>query len=308
MFPATLRQLRYFEAVARLGHFGRAAEACTISQPALSMQIKELEEALGSALVERATRQVRLTPLGEDVARRAAGILRAVDELDEAARAARGPLSGRLGIGIIPTIAPYLLPALTARLARTHPALDLHVREAITSRLIEDVAEGGLDAAILALPVSSPALTEMALFTEAFVLVRPAADAALPVPDQAALRAMKLLLLEEGHCFRNQALAFCAPNGARPQAVMEASSLTTLVAMVGAGLGVTLIPDMAVPLETRSAEVAAARFPTPEPTRTVGMVWRRSSPLAGQYRELAEAVAVAAGHVHCPAAAPPAKN
>lgn len=295
MFPATLRQLRYFDAVARLGHFGRAADACAISQPALSMQIKELEDLLGAVLVERGARQVRLTPLGEAVAMRVAGILRAVDDLGEAVRASRGPLSGRLRVGIIPTIAPYLLPALTAQLARTHPGLDLEVREALTSRLISDVAQGLLDTAILALPVSEPALTEVALFRETFLLVRQAGDAAMPVPDPAGLRAMKLLLLEEGHCFRDQALAFCAPNGLQPRTVMEASSLTTLVAMVGAGLGVTLVPEMAVALETRSAGVTAARFPAPEPTRTVGMVWRKSSPLSEQFHRLAESVKDAAG-------------
>jgi LysR family transcriptional regulator, hydrogen peroxide-inducible genes activator len=294
MFQVTLKQLRYFDAVARHSHFGRAAAACAISQPALSMQIKELEDALGAMLVERGARQVRLTPFGEETARRVRDILHSVDELGDFARASRDRLTGRLRIGMIPTIAPYLLPAVIASLSRTHPELDIHVREALTSRLIEELAEGRLDTAILALPVSEPALAEIPLFTENFLLVRPTADTALPVPGPEALREMKLLLLEEGHCFRDQALAFCDMDSAQPREVMDASSLATLVQMVGAGLGVTLIPEMAVSLETRSAEVSVARFADPQPSRTVGMVWRKASPLVGPFLQLSEAVAEAA--------------
>ena len=293
MLQATLKQLRYFDAVARHSHFGRAAAACAISQPALSMQIKQLEEVLGAVLVERGARQVRLTRFGEEAARQVHEILRSVDELGDLARASRNHLTGRLRIGMIPTIAPYLLPAVIGNLNRTHKELEVHVREALTSRLIEELAAGRLDTAILALPVSEPALAEIPLFTENFLLVRPAADAALPVPGPAALREMKLLLLEEGHCFRDQALAFCAPDGGGPREVMDASSLATLVQMVGAGLGVTLIPEMAVALETRSAEVSVARFADPQPTRTVGMIWRKASPLVGPFLQLSEIVAEA---------------
>lgn len=293
MFQVTLKQLRYFDAVARHNHFGRAAAACAISQPALSMQIKELEDALGAILVERGARRIRLTQFGEDAAQRVREILRSVDELGDFARASRDRLTGRLRIGMIPTIAPYLLPTVIANLNRTHPELDIHVREALTSRLIEELAEGRLDTAILALPVSEPALAEIPLFAENFLLVRPAADAASPVPGPEALREMKLLLLEEGHCFRDQALAFCDIESTRPREVMDASSLATLVQMVGAGLGVTLIPEMAVALETRSADVSVARFADPQPTRTVGMVWRKASPLVGPFLQLSEAVAEA---------------
>jgi LysR family hydrogen peroxide-inducible transcriptional activator len=294
MIQMTLKQLRYFDAVARHGHFGRAAAACAISQPALSMQVKELEVALGAVLVERGARQVRLTKFGEETAQRVRAILRSVDELGDFARASRDRLAGRLRIGMIPTIAPYLLPAVIARLSRTHKELDVHVREALTSRLIEELTEGRLDTAIVALPVSEPALAEIPLFTENFLLVRPAADADAPVPGPEALREMKLLLLEEGHCFRDQALAFCDIESTQPREVMDASSLATLVQMVGAGLGVTLIPEMAVALETRSAEVSVARFADPQPSRTVGMVWRKSSPLVGPFLQLSEAVAEAA--------------
>jgi LysR family hydrogen peroxide-inducible transcriptional activator len=294
MIQMTLKQLRYFDAVARHGHFGRAAAACAISQPALSMQIKELEVALGAVLVERGARQVRLTKFGEETAQRVRAILRSVDELGDFARASRDRLAGRLRIGMIPTIAPYLLPAVIARLSRTHKELDVHIREALTSRLIEELTEGRLDTAILALPVSEPALAEIPLFTENFLLVRPASDADAPVPGPEALREMKLLLLEEGHCFRDQALAFCDIESTQPREVMDASSLATLVQMVGAGLGVTLIPEMAVALETRSADVSVVRFADPQPSRTVGMVWRKASPLVGPFLQLSEAVAEAA--------------
>ncbi len=294
MTDLSLRQLRYFDALARHGHFGRAAEACAISQPALSMQIKELEETLGAALFDRSARQVHLTPLGEAFAQRTRGILRSIDELEDLARASRERFVGRLRIGVIPTIAPYLLPAVVERLSQSYPGLDVHVRETVTQRLIEELAEGRLDAALVALPVSEPSLTEVALFTESFVLVRPAADADEPVPEIEALRDMRLLLLEEGHCFREQALACCNMSSTKTRELLEGSSLSTLVQMVSAGIGVTLIPEMAVPIETRSASVGIARFRAPEPTRTVGIVWRRSNPLAREFNRIAEIVREAA--------------
>lgn len=286
----TLRQLRYFEALARHGHFGRAAAACSISQPALSVQIRDLEADLGAPLFERSARQVRLTALGDACLGRVRAILRGVDELEEIARAAQGELAGRLRLGVIPTIAPYLLPRLFGRLAESHAGLDIHIRETLTPRLIQELHEGRIDAAILALPVSEPGLEEVALFEESFVFVRPLAEADRPVPDGEALQKMRLLLLEEGHCFRDQALSFCKLNAAVPREGLDGSSLTTLVQMVGAGLGVTLIPEMAVPVETRSAEVCVTRFNDPQPARTIGMVWRSSSPLSEQFLRVAEAV------------------
>jgi LysR family hydrogen peroxide-inducible transcriptional activator len=290
MHKLSLRQLRYFDALARHAHFGRAAEACAISQPALSMQIKELEEILGAVLVERGARQVRLTAIGEATAERVRDILRSVDDLGDFARALSGRLAGRLRIGMIPTVAPYLLPTVMGNIARDHPELDVHVREALTSRLLAELADGRLDTAIVALPVGEPSLTEVAVFEEAFVLVRPASDAGRAVPSREMLRQMKLLLLEEGHCFRDQALSFCDPSAAGPRELLDASSLSTLVQMVGAGIGVTLIPEMAVAVETRSAPVSVCRFADPQPSRTIGMVWRRTSPLAEQLRQLTELV------------------
>ncbi|MFG1421392.1 hydrogen peroxide-inducible genes activator [Roseixanthobacter liquoris] len=287
----TFKQLRYFEALARHGHFRHAAEACGISQPALSMQIKELEREVGTELFERGPRQVRLTRFGEAFAPRIRDILRSIDELGDLARASRDRLMGRLRIGVIPTVAPYLLPTLLGNLSRLHEGLDIHVRETQTPRLLQELEDGRLDTAIVALPASEPSLMEIPLFTESFVLVRPGADAGKPVPDPDALREMRLLLLEEGHCFRDQALSFCNVDiRATPRDFLEASSLSTLVQMVDAGIGVTLIPEMAVTVETRSASVSVVRFGNPQPSRTIGMVWRRTSPLAKQLFQISEVV------------------
>jgi LysR family hydrogen peroxide-inducible transcriptional activator len=290
----TLKQFRYFEAVARLRHFGRAAEDCAISQPALSMQIKELEQSLGLPLLERGTRGLRLTGFGDVFLAHARKILASVAEVEALALAASGSPSGMLRLGVIPTIAPYLLPAVITRLERDFPGLALLPRETVTQRLLEELLEGRLDAAILALPVSEPALAEMPLFVERFVLVRPLADRDRPVPDRETLGEMRLLLLEEGHCFRDQALSFCSVPAARPREILDGSTLSTLVQMVGAGIGVTLIPEMAVPIETRSAPVATARFPDPQPLRRIGMVWRRSNPLERRFLQIADTVRAAA--------------
>ncbi len=293
MMGLTLKQLRYFEAVARHGHFGRAADTCAISQPALSMQIKELETELGTTLFERGARQVRLTHFGELFAQRARTILRDVEELGDLARASQGRLVGRLRIGVIPTVAPYLLPTIIGHLGRWNPDIDLHLRETVTPRLIEELMDGRLDTAVVALPVSEAEFAEVALFSEDFVLVRPSEDADKPVPNRESLREMRLLLLEEGHCFRDQALSFCNMTSVRPRELLDGSSLTTLVQMVGAGIGVTLIPDMAVAVETRSAPVSIARFDGAQPSRTIGMIWRKTSPISGQLRQLAEVVRAA---------------
>ena len=284
----TLKHLRYFEALARHRHFGRAAGAVSISQPALSLQMKELEDILGAPLLERGPRQIRLTELGEDFTLRARDILRSVDELAALARASSWPLSGRLRIGIIPTIAPYLLPQLLRQLGKRFPDLALHPREAVTAKLVRDLAEGRLDVALVALPVSEPWLTEHPLFDESFLLVRPLSHSAVPVPRLEDLAQMPLLLLEEGHCFRDQALAACKLPRTPAGEIMEGSSLSTLVQMVAAGLGVTLIPEMAARVEGRAAPVVVQRLADPQPTRRIGLVWRQSNPLADSYRALAE--------------------
>lgn len=290
MTNITIKQLKYFEALAKHSHFGRAAATCSISQPALSVQIKELETELGKGLFERGPRQVRLTPFGTEFAVRVREILQAFDELGDFARAAQPQLAGRFRLGVIPTIAPYLLPSLIGDLATSHPNLDLHVRETLTPRLVQELHEGQIDTAIVALPVSEAAFTELPLFSEKFVLVRPLSAAGWPAPDADTLRDMRLLLLEEGHCFRDQALSFCSSGPALPRDGLDGSSLSTLVQMVGAGIGVTMIPEMAMAVEARSAPVDCAHFSDPQPGRTVGMIWRKTNPLAPQLREIAEVV------------------
>ncbi|MFW2586936.1 hydrogen peroxide-inducible genes activator [Sagittula sp. SSi028] len=288
MINVTLKQLRYFEALAQHGHFGQAANACAISQPALSVQIRDLELELGQPLVERGARQVRLTAFGENVLQRASAILRQTEELGDFSRSASGSMMDRLRLGIIPTIAPYLLPRLIGNLAAEFPGLEVSVRETVTPRLIEELHASRIDAALVALPVSEPGLTEMPLFDESFVLVRHQSEANRPVPDGEALAQMRLLLLEEGHCFRDAALSFCQIGSAMPRDGLDGSSLTTLVQMVGVGLGVTLIPEMAVAVETQSAPVAVTRFEAPQPSRSIGFVWRKASPLAEQFARIAD--------------------
>jgi LysR family hydrogen peroxide-inducible transcriptional activator len=294
MINLTLKQMRYFDALARQGHFGRAAHACAISQPALSMQIQEMERTLGMPLLERGARGVTLTPFGQDVL----GRLREVSAdrgRDRGQRARGARLAVRRGAAGRDPDGRALCPAAhRGRLTARYPGLDLHLRETVTSRLIGELAEGSLDAAILALPVGETAFEEVPLFTETFVLVRPGADRGRPVPSPERLREMRLLLLEEGHCFRDQALSFCNMASNAPREMMDGSSLSTLVQMVGAGLGVTLIPEMAVDIETRSADVSVDGFDAPGPERTIGMIWRRSSPLSEQLRELSGIVREAA--------------
>ncbi|SMY10122.1 LysR substrate-binding domain-containing protein [Flavimaricola marinus] len=290
MADITIRHLKYFDALARHRHFGRAADDCGISQPALSVQIKALEDKLGTPLLERGAKSLRLTVFGEAFVTRAREIIRSVDELGDMARASHGPLVGTLRFGVIPTVAPYFLPRFIKCLAREYPALDPRPREAVTQKLIEGLTGGDLDTAIVALPISEPILHEELMFEEEFVLVRPVSEADKPVPNAALLKEMRLLLLEEGHCFRDQALSYCDPTSSIPRDLMEGSSLSTLVQMVGAGIGVTLIPEMAVPIETRSAPVAVSRLSNPTPSRAIGMVWRKTNPLSEQLQRISRTV------------------
>jgi LysR family hydrogen peroxide-inducible transcriptional activator len=286
----TLKHLRYFDALARYQHFGRAAEACSISQPALSLQVKELETVFGTALVERSAPRIRLTTVGKDFISKGRQILLAVEELEDLMRASKDPLSGRLRFGIIPTVAPYLLPEILLALSELYPGLELEVRETKTKSLIEDLSGGLLDFAVVALPISEPNLKEFALFEEEFALVRPIEDAEKQIPSPKLLQTMGLLLLEEGHCFRDQALSVCQISKVRPQQLMEGNSLSTLVQMVGAGMGVTLIPEIGISLEARSSDVSIVRFPNPAPKRTIGMVWRTTNPLSVQLTEIGEII------------------
>lgn len=286
----SLRQLRYLEALATHLHFRRAAEAVAVSQPALSMQIKELEAELGLKLIERQPNAVRLTREGEEIVSRARKILTDVRDLADYARQLSSPLSGPLRLGIIPSIAPYLLPRILPALNRAHPQLDLTIRETLTDPLTRELMAGELDAMIVALPVPEAGLCSASLFTDRFLLARQASDEVDPrarvCPDD--IRSQNLLLLEEGHCLRDQALNYCASLPAPGRNALGATSLATVMQMVAAGFGVTLLPEICADVEVRDDRVLLQRFEDPQPARTVGLVWRRSSPRQQDFEALVE--------------------
>lgn len=275
------RQLRYFEALARHRHFGRAAEDCAVTQPALSMQIREMEAQLGVRLLERGRGGVRLTPAGEEAAVRARGVLAALADMERTLRDHGSLLEGRLRLGVIPSIAPYLLPRLLPELGRRHPALEIALRESQTAPLVAELVEGALDLVVLSLPVEHPDIEVLPLFEDPFVLAVPEAAADFPGPRAApgAIRAGDLLLLEDGHCFRDQALSVCrAVDGSRLRR-FGASSLATLVQLVANGQGVTLLPHMYVAQEGgHIPRVRLIAFDDPVPARTVGLAFRRTLP------------------------------
>jgi LysR family hydrogen peroxide-inducible transcriptional activator len=291
----TLKQLRYFDALAREQHFGRAAESCAVTQPALSMQIHELEQQLGLILVERTRAGVLLSDRGREVAARAARILNDVREMVEFAQHADELLSGSLRLGVIPSIAPYMLPPLLPLLRESYSTLELHVRETQTMPLTEELIEGKLDVLLLALPITHSEIETLALFDDRFFL-------ALPMERRlsARVRATKdlieherLLLLEEGHCLRDQALTYCNLQQVSAVNTFGVSSLSTIVEMVAAGYGITLLPEMCLNVELRARAIGLTRFVEPEPHRTIGLAWRATSPRAADYRELGRLIKLA---------------
>ncbi|MDI3469418.1 MAG: hydrogen peroxide-inducible gene activator [Pseudolabrys sp.] len=281
----TLRQLRYLASLARHRHFGRAADDCAVTQPALSMQIREFERELGVELIERRPNDIALTETGLEVAARAEHILASVRDLVDFARH-RDPLSGSLKLGIIPTLAPYLLPRVLPPLQLHYPALALEIRESQTSTLVDELVTGRLDAAMLALPVEGADLDTVALFNDAFLLAVPANDPLHgPItPDDVDRR--RLILLEEGHCLRDQALAFCGMARRDLPAGLGATSLTTVMQMVANGFGVTLVPQIAADTELCDRRVRVLRFAAPAPGRTIGLAWRKTSPRRADFEAL----------------------
>jgi LysR family hydrogen peroxide-inducible transcriptional activator len=285
----SLKQLRYFDLLAATGHFGRAAERAGITQPALSMQIFGLERELGAPLVERIATGARLTALGVEVAERGARILAEARDLEALARARGEVLSGGLRLGIIPSVAPFLLPRLLDVAATAYPDLQLSVRETITDTLVKELVAGDLDAVIASLPLHSDDLEEEAAFEDAFLLAAPAGSPqARQSPALAELiSAEDLLLLEDGHCIRDQALAVCRAIDPRRLRSFGATSFSTLLQLVAAGHGVTLLPQLAVDAGIVADErLAVVRFAGPEPSRTIGVAWRRRSPRERDYRAL----------------------
>jgi LysR family hydrogen peroxide-inducible transcriptional activator len=298
MIMLSLKQLRYFEALSRLRHFGHAADECAITQPALSMKIQELESLLGVPLVERRRGGVKLTHAGEEIARRARAILASVRDLSDYARNSAGSLVGELVLGAIPSIAPYLLPAALPLVRERHPALELTLRETQTATLLGELLAGELDAILLSLPIGHHLeLATLSLFTDRFLLAtssRSPFDEAKPLTPE-GLRDENLLLLEDGHCLRDQALAFCgAPTAMRER--FGATSLSTLVQLVANGYGITLLPEMAVAIEVGTDErITLHRFADPQPSRSIGLVWRRTSPRAKDFMALGQILAEVGG-------------
>ena len=288
MTNVSLRQLRYFDALARSLHFGRAAEQCAVTQPALSMQIQELERELGTALIERTRTGAKLTPEGEEVARRAGQILASVRDLADHARHTGRVLAGPLRLGVIPTIAPYVLPKLLPALRAAYPDLDLHLREAQTQYVLADLARRpagrGASGPACRRARDRDAGTVRRCLCARHAGGRPVPNKALATPK--LFENERLLLLEEGHCLRDQALSFCSLKQVRNLDTFGTTSLSTLVQMVANGFGVTLLPKMSLETEAQRSDIKLLAFAPPEPSRKIGLAWRKSSPRRRDFAEL----------------------
>ncbi len=285
----TVKHLRYLVALAEQRHFGKAAQACFVTQPTLSAALKELEDILGVQLVERTRRRVMVTSLGRQVVGHARVVLNAVAQIEAVAHEGREPLSGELTLGVIPTIGPYLLPRVMRGLRRRFPKLRLYLREDLTARLLEQLAEGRLDAALLALPYPMHDLSSLILFEDPFLAAFPPGHslAARSRITAADLQAETLLLLEEGHCLRGHALELCGLPAANRGREFEATSLTTLVHMVDNGLGITLLPELAVRGGiTKGTRLKTRSLADGRPARQVGLVWRGTSGRAAEFELL----------------------
>jgi LysR family hydrogen peroxide-inducible transcriptional activator len=291
----SLRQLQYVVAVAETLGFHRAAERCHVSQPTLSAQVQQVEEVLGVALFERDRRRVLVTAAGEQVVARARRALREVEDLLAAAARMREPFSGTLRIGVIPTIAPYLLPDVTPRMRAAYPKLALVFREEKTADVMRGLEEGALDAGIVALEADVGACARAEIAKDEFVAALPKGHA-LAKKKRLALADLEgeaVLLLDEGHCFRDQALALCSRVGAE-ETPFRATSLATLAQMVSSGAGVTLLPELAVAVENRRGQLEVRPFSGAAPSRTIALVWRPTSPLAAELAEAAKTMRRAA--------------
>ena len=286
-----IRALQYFVTLSDLKHFSKAAEACFVSQPTLSTQIKKLEDELGVQLVERSPKNIMLTPVGEEIAKRARQVLNDVEQIRTAARRSSNPAEGVLRLGIFPTLAPYLLPHVIPHFRTQYPRLHLQLSEEKTEDIVRHLHHGLLDAALLALPISEDGFELEVLFEEPFVVALPAhhrlaSKNKLGLED---LTGSELLLLEEGHCLRDQALEVCALAGAHERVDFHATSMETLRQMVAADVGITLMPVLSVkPPIARTENLEVRPFKGNPPYRTIALVWRKSSALGAFYREMAE--------------------
>ncbi|CAH1649016.1 hydrogen peroxide-inducible genes activator [Chelatococcus asaccharovorans] len=295
----TIKQMRYFDALAQARHFGRAAQLVHVSQPALSAQIMDLEAALGVKLVERNRSRILLTRDGEALLPRIQHILAQVAELEQASQHKHGPLSGVARIGAIPTVAPYLVPKLVPYLRAVYPRIEIELREATTDKLLLELEEGRLDAVVAALPVAGDGLSVRPLLKDRFYMAvaETSRDVLASPLTGAAIDPGRLLLLEEGHCLRDQALEVCS--AARPNTVINisATSMTTLLQMVNHDLGITLVPEMALDAEVSHHRLRVVPFAPPVPAREIGLIWRRSNPDIADIDALAEAIIATTPHV-----------
>jgi LysR family hydrogen peroxide-inducible transcriptional activator len=292
-YMPTLKQLQYLVALRDHGHFGKAADACFVTQSTLSAGLRELETLIGVVLVERTRRVVRFTPLGERIAEKARRILREAEELGDMARAAGKPLSGELRMGVIPTIAPFLLPTMLPRLRTEWPDLKLYLREETSQSACDALHRGQLDCVLLALPFGCGDIEQAPLFEDRFWVAFPAAEAP-PGTGEVTSQAIdeeRLLLLEDGHCLKDHALAACNRPELRAEAAMLGTSLHTLVQMVGNGLGVTLVPQMAIDAGILDGSGAVARpLKSDHASRRIALIWRKGSPREKEFRILAQAL------------------
>ena len=288
-----LRALQYFVKLADLRHFSKAADACFVSQPTLSTQIKKLEDELGVQLVERSPKNIMLTPVGEEIAQRARLVLSDIDQIRAVARRSGNPADGVLRLGLFPTLAPYYLPHVVPGLRSRYPNLRLQLAEEKTESIVTQLKQGELDAGLLALPINEDGLDMEILFEEPFVVALPA-DHELAKKEMiqlSDLEGAELLLLEEGHCLREHALEVCALAGAHERVDFHATSMETLRQMVAAGVGVTLMPLLAVkPPIAETENVVLRPFEPPHPSRTIALVWRSSSALSSFLTELARSL------------------
>lgn len=294
MHLPTLKQLQYLTALQQHGHFGKAADACFVTQSTLSSGLRELEVLLGVTLVERTRRVVRFTPLGERIAQKAHAVLREAEELAGLAVAAGKPLSGELRLGVIPTIAPFLLPKVLPKLRDRYPDLKLYLREETSGQACEALARGQLDCVLLALPYSCGDVASVKLFDDAFTVAFHESEPPGPLPriPPEAIDEQRLLLLEDGHCLKDQALAACNRPELRAEAKILGTSLHTLVQMVDNRLGLTLLPQMAVDAGIlANTRVVSRPLAGTHASREIAMVWRTSSPRGDEFRLLAAALA-----------------
>ena len=294
MRQPTLKQLRYLCAVAEHQHFGQAASACHVSQSTLSAGIGELEDALGVSLVERNNRRVFLTLLGEEVVERARDLLVDVEDMVSLCAGAGAPFQGRMRMGVIPTVAPYLLPGLLSQIRARHPAFKLFIREDLSQPLVDSLLAGELDVLLLALPFPAEQVETMCLFEDDFLLACPDSHplATRATLKSADLRGESLLLLEEGHCLRDHALEACKLRDTQVSVPYQATSLATIVQMVANDIGVTLLPGMAVKAGIiGDAALTVRSFDQTNVTRKIGLMWRKKTPRRVEFRQLGELIA-----------------